>query len=250
MNEIRTFSSPEALAGAAAAHVVAVAREAVRARGRFSVALSGGSTPRRLYRLLAGQPFASQVEWAGVHVFWSDERCVPLNHPESNYRLAEYTLLRHVPIPTVNIHPIDTALEPEQAALDYEGKLRQFFAGQHPDRGLQTATADFDLVLLGLGEDGHTASLFAEAHQATHKTERWVIAHYVDRLSSWRITLTPAAINAARYVTFLVSGANKARILQRVLRGPSQPEILPAQIINPTGGQLLWLADADAAQLL
>jgi 6-phosphogluconolactonase len=248
MNEFRVYPDADSLARAAAEHFTNLATEAMAARGRFVVALSGGSTPRTTYALLASDEFAGRVDWPRVHVFWGDERCVPPDHSDSNYRMARETLLDHVPLPTRNVHRLPDEMEPEQAAGEYERTLRSFFAQQ--PRGKETRDGKpiprFDLVLLGMGEDGHTASLFPGT-AALHEQTRWVVAHYVDKLSAWRVTLTPVAINAAAHVTFLVSGAGKAERLREVLDGQHQPDVLPAQIVRPTDGRLLWLADAAAA---
>jgi 6-phosphogluconolactonase len=241
MADLQIVTTPAELARAAAAHIVALAEEATAAQGRFAIALSGGSTPRTTYTLLATDEFASRVDWSGFVVFWGDERCVPPDHPESDYRMAREALLDHVPIPSANIHRIHAELDPAQAADDYEQTLRAFFAGQD--------TARFDLILLGMGEDGHTASLFPGG-QALNEHTRWVAANYVDSLATWRITLTPPVLNAAANVTFLVAGQNKAETLRRVINGPYQPDTLPAQIINPSSGRLMWLVDDAAASLL
>jgi 6-phosphogluconolactonase len=227
-----------ALAQAAAAHWIARATEAIAARGRFAVALSGGATPRAAYALLATPAWADRVDWARVHVFWSDERCVPPNHPESNYRLAREALLDHVPLPGANVHRIHAEREPQEAAAEYERTLRVFFSAAPAPR--------FDLALLGLGVDGHTASLFPGT-AAVYERERWVVAHYVPQLTAWRVTLTSVVLDAADQVTFLVSGAQKAARLQQVLTGPYQPDVLPAQVVRPAPGHLLWLVDATAA---
>jgi len=248
MAEIRTYPDAASLARAAAEHFVTLTTAAIATHGQFVVVLSGGSTPRATYTLLASDEFAGRVDWPRVHIFWGDERCVPPDHPESNYRMARETLLDHVPLPTRNVHRLPDEMEPEQAAGEYERTLRSFFAQQ--PRGKETRddgpTPRFDLVLLGMGEDGHTASLF-HGTAALHEQTRWVVAHYVDKLSAWRVTLTPVAINAAAHVTFVVSGAGKAERLREVLDGPHQPDVLPAQIVRPTDGRLLWLADAAAA---
>jgi 6-phosphogluconolactonase len=256
VSDVQVYPDATTLTHAAAEHFVARAAEAVTARGRFTVALSGGSTPRSTYTLLASadnadrsgrqhpREFAPRVDWPRVHVFWGDERCVPPDHPDSNYRTAHEALLRHVPIPAGNVHRIHGELDPAQAAREYERALLTVFGaspGGSPPR--------FDLVLLGMGSDGHTASLFPGT-AAIHERERWVVAHYVPKLSAWRVTLTPAVINAAAQVTFLVAGAGKAKRLRQVLVGPHQPDILPAQIVSPTGGRALWLADAAAASRL
>jgi 6-phosphogluconolactonase len=204
------------------------------------VALSGGSTPRATYALLATVEFASLVDWPRVHVFWGDERCVPLDDPDSNYRMARETLLDHVPLPTRNVHRIRGEMDPEAAAQAYAAELRAFFGTQWPS---------FDLVLLGMGNDGHTASLFpgsATLHEDTRAVVA-VTAHYEDR-PAHRVTLTPPAINSARQVVFLVAGAAKAETLQAVLEGPA--DRFPAQFIRPTSGQLAWLVDSAAASRL
>jgi 6-phosphogluconolactonase len=241
VSDVQVCPDATTLTQAAAEHFVARAAEAVTARGRFTVALSGGSTPRSTYTLLASDEFAPRVDWPRVHVFWGDERCVPPDHPDSNYRMAYEALLQHVPIPPKNIHRIRGEMEPEQAVQEYERTLLTVFAGSPggpPPR--------FDLVLLGMGSDGHTASLFPGT-AAIHEGERWVVAHYVDKLSAWRVTLTPTIINAAAHVTFLVSGSAKAERLQEVLRRPYQPDALPAQIVRPASARLSWLVDSAAA---
>jgi len=236
MAEVTAYVDPGVLANAAAAHIVMLAREAVEARGRFALALSGGSTPAATYRRLAADDLAGQVDWARVHVFWGDERCVPPDHPDSNARMARETLLGRVPIPVENVHRIPAELEPARAAEACERALRDFFG----------ETPRFDLVLLGLGDDGHTASLFPGA-AAIHERERWALAVYVEKLGAWRVTLTPPVLNAARQVTFLVAGAGKAARLREVLIGPYQPDTLPAQIVRPADGRVLWLVDRAAA---
>jgi 6-phosphogluconolactonase len=248
MAEIRTYPDAASLARAAAEHFVALTAEAIAARGRFVVALPGSSTPRATYALLATGEFAASVDWSCVHIFWGDERCVPPDHPDSNYRMAHETLLDKIPIPAENIHRIRGEINPEEAAADYERTLRSFFIRR--PRG-KMARDDgpiprFDLVLLGMGEDGHTASLFPGTAVLREQT-RWVIAHYVDKLSTWRVTLTPVVINVAAHVTFVVSGAGKAKRLREVLAGLYQPNVLPAQIVRPVDGHLLWLVDVAAA---
>lgn len=197
-----------------------------------------------MYAHLATSELAAQVDWPSVHVFWGDERCVPPDHLDSNYGMARQTLLDHVPIPAQNIHRIRGELEPEDAAAEYELTLREFFPP--PPEGVAPT---FDLVLLGMGADGHTASLFPCGEVLEEQT-RWVVAHYVDKARAWRVTLTAAAINAATQVTFIVSGASRAETVRIVLAGPHQPDLLPAQIIRPAKGSLLWLVDAAAAALI
>ena len=238
MTELHVFSTADALAEAAAEYVVHLAHAAVTERGRFSLALSGGSTPRALHAHLAAEPLRSDVDWGRVHVFWGDERCVPPDHPDSNYRMARETLLNHVPIPPAQVHRMPGELPPAEAAVAYEAELREFFAS--------AAWPAFDLVLLGLGDDGHTASLFPGT-AALAETERWVAANWVEKLDTWRLTLTVPAINQAAQVVFLVAGAAKADRLRQVLRGPYQPTVLPSQMIRPLSGNLAWFVDLAAA---
>ena len=239
--EIRVYPDPPSLAEAAAELFISLAAESAARGALFSVALSGGTTPRRLHARLAEPEMAAQVAWERVHIFWGDERCVPADHPESNYRMGRETLLDRVPIPGGNIHPIHCEAQLSQAAEAYQAELRGFFSPGD--------TPIFDLIILGLGEDGHTASLFPGS-PGLQEGDRWVIpvehrsppAPLVDR-----VTLTPVLINAAAQVIFLVAGAGKASITARVLSGAYQPELLPAQIIQPTHGRLTWLLDAAAA---
>lgn len=236
MEAIRTYPDEDSLAQAAADHFLASAGEAVAARGRFAVALSGGRTPKRLYELLARPPWRQRIPWTQVHIFWSDERCVPPNHPDSNYRLARETFLDQIPISAVNVHRIRGELPPVQAAQIYRAELQDVLG----DEGR------FDLILLGLGTDGHTASLFPGT-TALQEQEHPAVAVYVEKLQAWRVTLTPPTINAARHVTFIVAGASKAKRLREVLHGSHRREVLPAQIIRPREGHLLWLLDRAAA---
>jgi 6-phosphogluconolactonase len=243
MVEIQRHADAFSLARAAAEQWIVLAQAGMADHGQFRVALSGGSTPRTLYSLLATEEFAARLDWSHVHVFWGDERCVPPDHPESNYRMAREALLDHVPIPPSNIHPIPCDQEPGQAAAAYDRTLRAFFGSQTTHHSAPPPC--FDLVLLGMGDDGHTASLFPGSAALGEQT-RWVVAQYVSKLSAWRVTLTPVVINAAAQVTFLVSGAGKAETLRQVLTGPYQPGVLPAQIIRPIRGHLVWLVDAAA----
>jgi 6-phosphogluconolactonase len=245
---VEVFEDTEALMRAAAAAWIRCAAEAIHTSGRFLVALSGGSTPRRMYALLAAEPHAPRVDWARVHVFWSDERCVPPTDPASNYRMAREALLEHVPVPEANVHRMRGELDPAVAAAVYETELRRAFAT--PEGPPSAAPGRrFDLVLLGLGEDGHTASLFPGT-AALREVSKWVTAHSVAAQPAWRITLTLAVIDAAAEVAFLVSGAEKAAILQRVLESCGRRDELPAQRIAPRAGRLRWLVDAAAARNL
>ncbi len=240
MSIIKTCATPEDLAMTAAEHIVTVAAEAIDDHDYFTIALTGGSTPRGTYETLATIEFAQRMDWERAHIFWSDERAVPPDHKESNYRMAYESMLKPLAIPEENIHRVLSELEPERAALHYQDTLTEFFS-QEPAR--------FDLILLGLGTDGHTASLFPGT-EAIHEKKETVVAHYVEKMESWRITFTPKLINAALNVTFLVSGQRKATVLRQVLSGRYQPENLPAQIVRPNNGILRWIVDAEAADLL
>ena len=243
---MRVFPDTESLVEGAAARIAEQLTQAIAERGRANLALSGGNTPRRIHQRLASPPYRDQVDWPRVHVYFGDERCVPPDDPQSNYGMARLTLLDHISLPPGNVHRIRGEEEPPRAAELYRAELESAFgassaAGPPP--------ASFDLVLLGLGEDGHTASLFPGL-PAVQERSRWVVAHHVEAVKMWRVTLTPVVINAARNVAFIVAGAAKAEILGKVLEGPYQPEVLPAQIIQPTRGELSWLLDAAAASRL
>ena len=240
MPEIEIFPNAAALAQRAAEQFSALAEFAIRKRGCFAVALSGGSTPQAMNTLLATPRFAARIDWSKVYVFWSDERCVAPQDAESNYGSAREALLVHVPIPVENIQRVFGELAPEHAAQKYEDKLREYF-GQRPPR--------IDLVLLGLGNDGHTASLFPGA-PGIRENSRWALAvkHAVPPLPLVdRVTLTPPIINAAANVTFLVTGAAKAERLRQVLRDQYNPDRLPAQVVRPKDGKLFWFLDEAAA---
>jgi 6-phosphogluconolactonase len=191
------------------------------------------------------EPLVSRVMWSRVQVLWGDERCVPPDQAESNYRMARETLLDHIPVPAANVHRIHGEDDPTTAAARYEATLRALLkTPTGPPRAAPGAR--IDLVLLGLGDDGHTASLFPGS-AAVHEQTRWVMAEYAAAASMWRVTLTPAVINAAAEVLFLVSGGTKAGIVQQVLEGPRRPRDLPAQAIVPSNGQVRWCVDAAAA---
>jgi len=234
-----------ALALDAAEVFASAANDAVGAGGLFSVVLAGGSTPRGLYSVLAGEPFRARVPWTRIHFFWGDERHVPPDHPESNYRLAHETMLSRVGVPAEHIHRIRTELPDAASAADaYEETLREF-AGPGGGRSRPL----FDLVLLGMGTDGHTASLFPGT-DGLRETTRLVVANWVEKLGSHRITLTVTALCSTAHAMFLVSGADKAATLRAVLQSEAPIGILPASLIRPVGGRLTWLVDQDASRLL
>jgi 6-phosphogluconolactonase len=247
--QVRVLPDAPAVQRAAAEAFTAATEAAVHARGVAFVALSGGSTPRGLNALLAdpAAPFRGRVPWARVHVFWGDERPVPPDHPDSNYRMAHDTLLGHVPIPPAHVHRIPGE-EPDatRAAERYAAEVREVFAAHGR---LEGGWPRFDLVILGLGADGHTASLFPGT-DAIHEATRVAVAVRVAKLGTWRITLTPPVLNGAEAVLFLVTGGDKAEALAAVLEGPNQPDIYPSQVISPVGGALTWLVDRAAAARL
>jgi len=238
MSEIEVVRDVAALAERAANLFLTAAQEAVFSRGTFSVALAGGSTPLRMYDLLAGDPYTLAIEWSKVHLFWGDERCVPPTHADSNYLQTAAHLISRLDIPMKNIHRIQGELPPIQAAAEYQAELQHYFG----------ANPVFDLVLLGLGPDGHTASLFPGT-QALEEKEKWVAAvphstpppPLVDRVS-----LTLPVLNASRQVLFLVAGAEKADVVARIFKSPSGEPLLPAQRVCPNPGRLTRLLDVAA----
>jgi 6-phosphogluconolactonase len=234
---VEVWADADALITRAAELFAETARQSVAARDRFTVALAGGSTPRALYELLAGEAYAPRIPWGETHVFWGDERCVPPASNESNYGMAHEAMLARVPVPAEQIHRLRGEDEPEQAARDYEKILGATF-DESPPR--------FDLILLGMGADGHTASLFPDS-AALGETERLIAAPYITGLKAHRLTMTPRLINAARSVTFLVAGEAKAASLSAVLEGESDPRRYPAQLVEPASGELVWLVDEAAA---
>ncbi|HKH11270.1 MAG TPA: 6-phosphogluconolactonase [Rubrobacter sp.] len=233
---VEVFDTPDGLAGAAARAFAEKSREAIAARGSFAVALAGGSTPKATYEVLA-RDHADTVDWPSVHVFFGDERPVPPEHEDSNYRMAGEALLDHVPVGSV--HRMRGELPPEEAASSYEEELRVFFGEDPPV---------LDLVMLGIGEDGHTASLFPET-SALEVTGRLAVANPVPKLGTTRITLTVPVLNAARDVLMLVAGEGKAEALEEILEGEDDPRAYPAKLVQPSGGPR-WLVDRSAARKL
>jgi 6-phosphogluconolactonase len=241
--EVRRLTTPQDLFQAAAEEVIRSATDAVAKRGRFTIALSGGSTPRNLYTLIAANASAT-LPWDKMFFFWGDERHVPPDSPDSNYRMAKESLLSKVPIPPANIFPVP-AENPDaaQVAEVYEQTLRRFFAvapGEFPR---------FDLILLGMGPDGHTASLFPET-AALQEKSRLVVANWVEKLGGSRITFTLPLLNSARCVTFLVSGTDKAAALHEVLEGNAPADKYPSRLVQPSDGKLIWFVDRAAASEL
>lgn len=224
--------------------VADLSAQATANRNHFTVALSGGSLTKTLGRALVAQPFRDRIDWSAWHVFWADERCVPLDHPDSSYRLAREHLVDFVEIPPNQIHTLDDSLEPAPAATLYQTVLAQVFkppAGHLPR---------FDLILLGMGQDGHTASLFPN-HRLLQEANRWVAPIFDSpKPPSERITLTLPVINNARQVVFITAGESKASSLAQVLKAETPPENRPARMVRPTNGELHWFVDEDAASQL
>ena len=241
--ELVILPDPAALADAAARRFAELARAAIADHGRFLVALSGGSTPREMYRRLGQPPLSDAIDWASTHVFWGDERMVPPDDPESTYRMSRETLLAHVPIPAANIYPVSTVGgTPEAAAAAYQETIVAVFGTEIPR---------FDLILLGIGPDGHTAALFPGQPEAVRPSESLVVAvHNAPKPPPIRVTFTYRLINAAANVLFVVAGADKASALREVLQGSADVARLPAQGVRPENGALVWLVDAAVAKEL
>ncbi len=235
--EIKVLPDAAGIAREAAERIVFLSEEAIESRGRFSIALSGGSTPKALYTLLASPEFVTRLDWPAIDLFFGDERCVPQDHKDSNYRMAHETLISKVPVPLDNVYRMRGEIDPNEAAKEYGLMLKERFG----DGGM-------DLVLLGMGDDGHTLSLFPGTKAVT-ETEHRVVANYAENSTtgkSWRITLTAPFVNRSRNVIVMLAGANKADRVKEVLEGPRDPERLPIQLIQPVG-KMTWLLDAGAA---
>ncbi len=239
--KITVISNLENLSIAAAEKFVELANAKGKNGYTFSVALAGGSTPKRLYELLADEkePYRSSINWRNINFFWSDERCVPPDSEESNFRMANDTLLKPIGIPSTKIHRVKGELDPKTAAADYEGFLRLIF-------NTSNDIPKLDLILLGMGSDGHTASLFPQT-DIFQENGNLVISPFVEQLGEFRLTLTPAMINRAANIIFLVAGADKSSALFEVLEGNNNPEMFPAQIVNPLSGKVFWFLDESAA---
>jgi len=243
--EVRILADANSIAQTAAAEFLQAARESISEKGSFSVALAGGSTPKTLYGLLASNPLLqAKVPWSKIQFFFGDERHVPPDHAESNFRMVKEAMVAKAPIDPKQVHRIKgEKRNASEAAVEYEDDLRVSFglaAGQLPR---------FDLVLLGMGPEGHTASLFPGT-KALKEERRLVVSNWVGKLYTDRITLTPPVLNNAARVIFMVHGEEKAPALKAVLEGPYEPEQLPAQIIQPKQGKVLWLVDPSAASML
>jgi len=237
---LELFENGEAFIKAVADFIIAIANNAVAKNEKFTIALSGGNTPNKLYSLLATDAYSKQMPWKNTFVFWGDERCVALSDEQNNAHVAISLLLDKVGIPPLNIFPIPVNLSPEEAATQYEQTIKSFFGNETPA---------FDLILLGLGENAHTASLFPGT-DVLNERKHWVKEVYVDEQKMFRVTMTVPLINLANNIAFLLTGKSKAEVLKTVLTAPYQPEKYPAQLIKPINGKLFWLADKDASALI
>jgi 6-phosphogluconolactonase len=241
MADIRVFPDSPAVARAAADIILGVAAARAAAGQNFSLVLSGGSTPKLLYQLLAAEPYRSKIDWSKFEIFFGDERCVAPDHADSNFKMANEALISRVPLKAENIHRMRGEIDPNQAAIEYGQMLKARFGEGGPD-----------ITLLGMGDDGHTASLFPHTAPIT-ETHHRCVAHYVEKSTtgkSWRITLTPPFFNRSAQVLLLVTGAAKAPRVAEIMNGPKDPQRLPIQIIQPTSGALIWMLDEPAAAKL
>ena len=237
---LHVYPKKEKLVAATAEYMVNSIGQAIEKNGLCNIALSGGNTPGGVFSMLAASPCRDSVDWDKLHLFWGDERMVPQEHQDSNFRMVQETLLNHIEIPDVNVHRIRGEIAPEKSAEEYAELLGAHFKEDLPH---------FDLILLGLGEDGHTASLFPET-DAVDECEKHAVAVFVPKLSAWRVTLTLPVLNAAREVLFLVSGRSKSEMIQRIISMKQPAKELPATMVNPQSGELHWMLDSEAMVLI
>jgi 6-phosphogluconolactonase len=234
--QLHVYKNGEELSTAVAKWIADRIRETLKKKDRFTIALSGGSTPQRLHKILAASPYKEQVDWSKLHIFWGDERAVPFEDSRNNAKMAYDTLLNFVPVPASQIHIMRTDIAPEQSAIEYEKILHQYF---------DPVPESFDLVLLGMGDDGHTLSLFPGT-EVVQEESAWVKAFFLKAQDMYRITLTKSIVNRSACVAFLTTGAGKAHALKEVLKGAYNPDLYPSQEIKPTG-ELHWFVDEAAA---
>jgi 6-phosphogluconolactonase len=218
--------------------IVSVIEETLKKQDRFTWVLSGGNTPKPIYELLSESPYREQVDWNKLHIFWGDERAVPFTDSRNNAKMAYESLLNKVPVPPDHIYVMRTDISPEASASEYEKILREYFPAQ--------ASQTFDLVLLGMGEDGHTLSLFPGT-EIVHEEKAWTKAFFLKAQDMYRITLTKTIVNLAARIAFLTTGENKADALHEVIEGKYNPDLYPSQVIKPQHGELHWFVDSDAA---
>jgi len=237
MNKIQIFESTSQLFKTTADFILELSERSIKEKGRFTIALSGGNTPKKLYELLAKPPYIKKINWKNVFVFWSDERCVPASDEENNSHMAFLALLNNVPVPAENIFPVPVNFGPSKASIRYEQMIKSFF---------KTSKPSFDLILLGLGEDGHTASLFPGT-EILLENKALVKQVFLKNKKSYRISFTVPLINNAKHVLFLVTGIEKSVIIQKLMLKPVKRNIFPAQLIKPLKGDLHWFLDKPAA---
>ena len=235
--ELQVYSDAQQLSQAAAKWIAGLIAETLKVQDRFTIALSGGSTPKLLHKILAAAPYKDQIDWSKMHIFWGDERAVPFEDDRNNAKMAYDTLLNFVPVPPSQIHVMRTDIGPEESAIEYEKILHQYF-----DKTPNT----FDLVLLGMGDDGHTLSLFPGT-AIVHEEKAWAKAFFLPAQDMYRITLTKTIVNKAAHIAFLTTGTGKAHALKEVLKGAYDPDLYPSQEIKPVNGELHWFVDEAAA---
>jgi 6-phosphogluconolactonase len=243
--ELHIYKDAEELSNAAAGWIATTISTTLKTSDRFTIALSGGSTPERLHRLLAAAPYKDQVDWSRMHIFWGDERAVPFEDSRNNAKMAYDTLLNFVPVPDSQIHVMRTDITPEQSALEYEKILHQYFDAV-PGTKAGLLPNSFDLVLLGMGDDGHTLSLFPGT-PVVHEEKAWATSFFLKAQDMYRITLTKTIVNRAARIAFLTTGPKKRHALKEVLKGDYNPDLYPSQEIRPLNGELHWFVDEAAA---
>jgi 6-phosphogluconolactonase len=245
---IHIYKDSEDLSYAAAKWIAEAIAATLKKKDRCTIALSGGSTPERLHKILAASPYKEQIDWSRLHVFWGDERAVPFEDSRNNAKMAYDTLLDFVPVPAAQIHVMRTDIAPEASALEYEKILHQYFGGAAggTSTGDSSAANSFDIVLLGMGDDGHTLSLFPGT-AVVHEEKAWATAFFLKAQDMYRITLTKTIVNRAARIAFLTTGTKKAHALKEVMEGEYNPDLYPSQEIKPVNGELHWFVDEAAA---
>jgi 6-phosphogluconolactonase len=247
--ELHIYRDAEQLSQAAAKWITDLIAATLRTRDRFTIALSGGGTPKSLHKILAAPPCKDQIDWSKLHIFWGDERAVPFEDERNNAKMAYDTLLNFVPVPPSQVHVMRTDISPEDAAAEYEKILHQYFDAVPGGGGSGVASSlpnSFDLVLLGMGDDGHTLSLFPGT-DIVHEEKAWVKAFFLPAQDMYRISLTKTIVNRAAHIAFLTTGPGKAHALKEVLKGAYNPDLYPSQEIRPVNGELHWFVDEAAA---
>ena len=242
--ELHIYENSESFSVAAATWIAGLITNTLKKQDRFTIALSGGNTPKKLHHLLAASPYKEEIDWSKLHVFWGDERAVPFDDDRNNAKMAFETLLNFVPVPPLQIHRMLTDISPAQSAIEYEKILHQYFPS-----GDEKPAHSFDLVLLGMGGDGHTLSLFPGT-PVVHEEKAWVSSFFLNAQNMYRITLTKPIVNRSASIAFLVTGSDKGHALQEVLYGNYNPDLYPSQVIQPANGKLHWFLDTDAAASL